>query len=138
MKGPSSTPSDVPYEDLKKERDAFIQQFFRKGAQLTEELLKENERLREHIDGSGAARTCKLLRTTSPATPRSAICSARSRQLEKEKRDLLSRSSASQAATDQYSDALLRGRGELAHLANLYVATSSSTRRAACGRCSAS
>jgi hypothetical protein len=44
-----ASPSDRPPEDLKKERDAFIQQFFRKGAQFTEELLKENERLRERI-----------------------------------------------------------------------------------------
>src|SRR4051812_31779454 len=48
-KGRPPTPSDRPPEDLKKERDAFIQQFFRKGAQFTEELLKENERLRAHI-----------------------------------------------------------------------------------------
>ena len=45
-----ATPSDRPPEDLKKERDAFIQQFFRKGAQFTEELLKENERLRDRIN----------------------------------------------------------------------------------------
>ena len=44
-----ATPSDRPPEDLKKERDAFIQQFFRKGAQFTEELLKENERLHDRI-----------------------------------------------------------------------------------------
>ena len=43
FKGRPPTPSDRPPDDLKKERDAFIQQFFRKGAQLTEELLKENE-----------------------------------------------------------------------------------------------
>ena len=49
MKVRPATPSDRPPEDLKKERDAFIQQFFRKGAQFTEELLKENERLRDQI-----------------------------------------------------------------------------------------
>ncbi|MFT3769539.1 MAG: hypothetical protein QM820_29225 [Minicystis sp.] len=49
MKVRQAAPSDCPPEDLKKERDAFIQQFFRKGAQFTEELLKENERLRERI-----------------------------------------------------------------------------------------
>ena len=50
-KGRQQTPSDRPPDDLKRERDAFIQQFFRKGAQFTEELLKENERLRDQLDG---------------------------------------------------------------------------------------
>ena len=49
FKGRPPTPSDRPPDDLKKERDAFIQQFFRKGAQFTEELLKENERLRDRM-----------------------------------------------------------------------------------------
>jgi hypothetical protein len=43
------TRSDRPLPELKKERDAFIQTFFKKGAQLTEELLGENIRLRNRI-----------------------------------------------------------------------------------------
>ena len=35
--------SDPPLEELKKERDDFIKQFFAKGAEFTEELVRERE-----------------------------------------------------------------------------------------------
>lgn len=122
MKGPSSTPSDVPYEDLKKERDAFVQQFFRKGAQLTEELLRENERLRERIDELSQEVQALRHHLASDNAMRELL--GKIEALEKEKRELLSRTSASQAATDQYSERYQEVEGELAHLANLHIATS--------------
>lgn len=115
------TPSDHPPEDLKKERDAFIQQFFRKGAQFTEELLKEerilqdriteleneNSRLRTHLASDEAIRD--LLRKIE--------------ELEREKQELLSRSARAEAVKANFRQMYEDVEGELANFANLYVAT---------------
>ncbi|HVY46593.1 MAG TPA: hypothetical protein VHB21_11980, partial [Minicystis sp.] len=88
-------PSDRPPEDLKKERDAFIQQFFKKGAQFTEELLKENERLRERIgeleNENGELRT----HLASDAAIRELL--RKIELLEHEKQELLTRSRRAEA-----------------------------------------
>jgi putative methionine-R-sulfoxide reductase with GAF domain len=121
-KGRAATPSDRPPEDLKKERDAFIQQFFRKGAQFTEELLKENERLagrigeletenqklRTHLASDGAIRD--LLRKIE--------------ELETEKKALINKTVEIEAVTGEFSARYGEVESELANLANLYVATS--------------
>lgn len=116
------TASDRPPEDLKKERDAFIQQFFRKGAQFTEELLKENERLRAQladIEGDNKRLRAHL---ASDEAIRDLIRKIES--LEQEKQLLISESS--RIATEQSSLSLQYAdvEGELANFANLYVATS--------------
>src|SRR3984957_10333916 len=52
-KGPGSRRSDRPDQvvaaELKEKRDAFLQTFFKRGAELTDELLGENGRLREKL-----------------------------------------------------------------------------------------
>jgi GAF domain len=116
-----ATPSDRPPEDLKKERDAFIQQFFRKGAQFTEELLKENERLRDRINDLEHENSKLRAHLASDDAIRELI--RKIEDLEREKQDLLGRSARAEAVKDNFTQMYEEVEGELANFANLYVAT---------------
>lgn len=120
-KGRPQTPSDRPPDDLKRERDAFIQQFFRKGAQFTEELLKENERLREQLDGLEGENGKLRAHLASDAAMRDLL--TKIEELEQEKQDLLSRSGRADAVKESYGAQYSEVENELASFANLYVAT---------------
>src|SRR5215813_7719116 len=96
-----STPSDRPPEDLKKERDAFIQQFFRKGAQFTEELLKENERLRDRINDLEHDNSKLRAHLASDEAIRELL--RKIEDLEREKQDLLSQSARAEAVKDNFT-----------------------------------
>ncbi|WP_437929740.1 GAF domain-containing protein [Sorangium sp. So ce291] len=115
-------PSDRPPEDLKKERDAFIQQFFRKGAQLTEELLRENERLRDKITELESENGKLRAHLASDSAIRDLL--RKIEELEQEKRDLVTQSVRMVAASDRFNSRYSEAEGELANLANLYVALS--------------
>ena len=116
-----ASPSDRPPEDLKKERDAFIQQFFRKGAQFTEELLKENERLRERIGDLEHENGKLRAHLASDEAIRDLI--RKIEDLEREKQELVGRSARAEAVKDNFSSMYAEVEGELANFANLYVAT---------------
>lgn len=122
FKGRPPTPSDRPPDDLKKERDAFIQQFFRKGAQFTEELLKENERLRDRMLEIEAENRKLRAHLASDAAIRDLL--RKIEELEHEKIDLVHRSARAEAVQDNFSAQYAEVEGELANFANLYVATS--------------
>lgn len=117
----SPTRSDRPPEDLKKERDAFIQQFFRKGAQFTEELLREAERLREHLGELEADNARLRAHLASDEAIRDLL--KKIEELERDKEALIARSAHLSEATDEYSSRYGEVEVELANLANLYVAT---------------
>jgi GAF domain len=121
FKGRPPTPSDRPPDDLKKERDAFIQQFFRKGAQFTEELLKENERLRDRMADLDAENRKLRAHLASDEAIRDLL--RKIEELESEKQDLLNRSVRAEAVKDNFSALYSEVEGELANFANLYVAT---------------
>jgi hypothetical protein len=116
-----ASPSDRPPDDLKKERDAFIQQFFRKGAQFTEELLKENERLRERIADLEHENGKLRAHLASDEAIRDLI--RKIEELEREKQELVSRSARAEAVKDNFTAMYQEVEGELANFANLYVAT---------------
>jgi hypothetical protein len=116
-----ATPSDRPPEDLKKERDAFIQQFFRKGAQFTEELLKENERLRDRINDLEHDNSKLRAHLASDDAIRELI--RKIEDLEREKQDLVGRSARAEAVKANFTQMYEEVEGELANFANLYVAT---------------
>ncbi len=122
FKGRPLTPSDRPPDDLKKERDAFIQQFFRKGAQFTEELLKENERVRDRMVEIEAENRKLRAHLASDEAIRDLL--RKIEDLENEKMDLASRSARAEAVQDNFSAQYAEVENELAHFANLYVATS--------------
>jgi hypothetical protein len=121
-KGRPPSPSDHAPEDLIKERDAFIQQFFRKGAQLTQELLEENERLRARITEIEADSARLRAHLASDEAIRELL--RKIEQLEKEKQDLVSCSAKMAEVSDRFSTRHAEVESELANLANLYVATS--------------
>ena len=125
--GPKPPPSghkssDRPPEDLKKERDAFIKQFFSKGAQFTEELLRENERLREHASALELENQRLKTHLASDEAMRELL--KKIEELEQEKHELMNRSVAYQEKNDEFFERYGEVEGELANLANLYVATS--------------
>jgi len=121
-KGRSTTPSDRPPDDLKRERDAFIQQFFRKGAQFTEELLKENERLRERM--SDLESENKKLRAHLASDEAIRDLLRKIEDLEREKQDLVSRSVRAEAVKHNFTFLVGEVESELANFANLYVSVS--------------
>jgi hypothetical protein len=116
-----ATPSDRPPEDLKKERDAFIQQFFRKGAQFTEELLKEEKLLRDRIHELEQENSRLRAHLASDEAIRELL--RKIEELEREKQELLSRSARAEAVKANFSAMYEEVEGELANFANLYVAT---------------
>jgi len=121
-KGRSPTPTDRPPDDLKRERDAFIQQFFRKGAQFTEELLKENERLRERIVELETDN--KQLRAHLANEDAIRDLLTKISDLEREKEELMNRSVRSLGGKDDFSGMFAEVERELANFANLYVGVS--------------
>jgi hypothetical protein len=121
-KGRPNAPSDRPPEDLKKERDAFIQQFFKKGAQFTEELLKENQRLREGI--ATLEHENGRLRTHLASDEAIRDLLRKIEELEHEKQELLTRSRRAEAVKQGFSSQYAEVETELANFANLYVASS--------------
>jgi len=120
-KGRHTTPSDRPPDDLKKERDAFIQQFFRKGAQFTEELLRENERLRERVGELETENRRLRAHLASDEAIRDLL--RKIEELETEKVELVHRSVRAEAVKENYGAQYSEVESELAHFANLYVAT---------------
>lgn len=112
--------SEAPPDDLKRERDAFLQQFFRKGAQLTEELLRENEKLR----GAIAELEHEADRMRAHLASDSAIRELLKKieELEVEKRELMTRSVRMKELTDQHSRRFAEVEAELGNLASLHIA----------------
>jgi len=112
--------SDIPL-DLRKEREAFVRTFLRKGVELTESLLEENRqltgelgrmrednaRLRKQVASDDAIRD--LIRTIDG--------------LEREKLELLNRSTELEQVSRRHEGRHAEIEQELNDLANLYVAS---------------
>jgi GAF domain-containing protein len=117
-----STASPSPtFEELRQQRSAFVSTFFKKGAELTDELVKENERLRaagRKLETENAALRTQL---KSDDAIREALRKIES--LEREKEDLLSQFSQAEAVTSRYTARFSEVEEELANLANVYVAS---------------
>lgn len=113
--------SERPLPELKKERDSFIQTFFTKGAQFTQELVNENSRLRHRI-GELEQEAAKLkAQIASDDAIRELL--KKIDGLEVEKKGLLSRYEEAEAASNRWVDQYTEVESELANFANLYVAT---------------
>lgn len=118
---PPKSRSDLPPQDLHKERDVFIQTFFKKGAQLTEELLKENERLRRRMEGLEDENAALRAQVKSDNAIRELLHKIES--LETEKTRLLSRFHEVEARSHEYQATFAEFEAELSNLASLYVAS---------------
>lgn len=106
---------------LLEQRDSFIQTFFKKGAELTEELLREDARLRARVRDLEAENAALRAQVASDDAIRDLL--GKIRELEREKRDLLSRMHDVQASTDHYASRFSEIETENAQLASLYVAS---------------
>jgi GAF domain-containing protein len=113
--------SDRPLPELKKERDSFIQTFFKKGAQFTQELVNENSRLRHRVGELEQEATRLRAQLASDDAIREAL--KKIEALEREKKALLSRFEEAEAASSKWVDQYTEVEGELANFANLYVAS---------------
>ncbi|MGZ3453115.1 MAG: GAF domain-containing protein [Polyangiales bacterium] len=108
-------------EGLLEQRESFIQTFFKKGAELTEELLREDTRLRSRVRELEAENAVLRAQVASDDAIRDLL--TKIQHLEKEKKDLLSRITDAQASGAQFSSRFAEIEAENAQLASLYVAS---------------
>jgi hypothetical protein len=124
-KGRGSRKSDRPAAavaaELKEKRDAFLHSFFKRGAELSDELVQENRRLRDQI----------MTLETDNAELRTQLASDRAirdllkkiDQLERDKQRLLSEVHEQEEITGRITNRFAEIEGELESFANLYVAS---------------
>jgi hypothetical protein len=117
----SDRPGSSAASDLKQRRDAFLHTFFRRGAELTDELVNENKRLREEI----------LVIEEENASLKTQLASDRAIRdllekiegLEREKSRLLSTVHEHEEITNRFTNRFAEIEQELESFANLYVAS---------------
>ncbi len=119
--GSKAVRSDPPPEDLKRERDTFIQQFFRRGAQLSEELLGDIERLREQVRELESENARLRAQLASDTAIRDLL--RKIDELEEEKRQLLIQSMRPPGEGEEFAERFAELEAELANLGTLHVAS---------------
>jgi hypothetical protein len=124
-KGRGSRKSDRPAAavaaDLKQKRDAFLQSFFKRGAELSDELMQENKRLRDQLGKIEAENTELRTQLASDRAIRDLL--KKIDHLEREKARLLSTVSEQEEITGQITNRFAQVEGDLESFANLYVAS---------------
>ncbi len=131
--GRSGVRSDPPPEDLKRERDTFIQQFFRRGAQISEELLSDIERLRHQVTELESDNVRLRAQLASDGAIRDLL--RKIEELEADQRKLIHESMRPDAPQAEFARRFAELENELAHMGTLHVANlqlhaSTSIRRA--------
>jgi GAF domain-containing protein len=117
----------LPELDLAASKREFIENFFRRGAEFTEELMHENEKLRYRVVQLEEER--RMLASPAGADKPGAGAGAlrelvaRIEALEAERENLLSRFSGVESANRDFSDRYHDIERENNNLANLYVAS---------------
>jgi hypothetical protein len=111
--------SDAPPPDLKKERDEFLQTL--KGARLTEEFVREHERLEGRLRELESENAELRAQLEADAALRELV--EKIKRLELEKRELLSRYQLAEAASTKFSARFHEIESEFANLANLFIAS---------------
>jgi putative methionine-R-sulfoxide reductase with GAF domain len=119
-KGRKRGGSDAPPTDLKRERDELLQSFS-KGTRLTEEFMREHDRLQAQLRQLEAENARLRAKVEADAAVRELL--DKIQQLEKEKRELLSRFHAAEAASSEVSARVEEIEAEFANLANLFIAS---------------
>ena len=107
--------------ELDRQREQFLQTFFQKGAQFTEDLLKENERLR--YQEARLAAELETLRRSLRTDQGLRELIEKLHSAEREKQELLERYQRAEAITREYDDRYAVIERELNDLASLYVAS---------------
>jgi len=113
--------SEGPAEDLGDQRDSFIQTFFRRGAELTEELLRESTQMRAKMAELEAENAALRRHLASDDAIRELL--SKIDLLERERHDLMIRAAKIEANEEYYGKKFVEIEAENAHLASLYVAS---------------
>lgn len=113
--------SDVP-ADLGREREAFVRQFLRRGFEITESMLTENQLLRDQLDRLRDENARLRAQIASDDAIRDLI--RRIDALEVERRELLARSDELAESSRENERRSAEIEAELHDLANLYIASS--------------
>jgi GAF domain-containing protein len=119
-KGRRRGSSDAPPPDLKKERDEFLQNFS-KGSRIAEEFVKEHDRLQDQLRQLETENARLRAKVEADSAVRELL--DKIEQLEREKRDLVSRFHAAEAASSEVTQRVQEIEAEFANLANLFVAS---------------
>lgn len=116
---PPSKRSEPP--SFNKERDDFIETFFKKGVRFAQELLAENEVLRQHIAEIEADNAAMRLQIRSDEAIRELL--VKIEQLESEKAQLALDYREVAARSTAFESTYSEVENELSNLASLYVAS---------------
>jgi len=120
-RGKGSRGSDRPdlsvAAEIKEKRDAFLQTFFKRGAQLTEELVGENRRLGDQISALEEENAALKTQLASDKAIRDLL--RKIDELERDKSRLLSSMHDQAEITTRFTEV----ESELESFANLYVAS---------------
>src|SRR3984957_4637309 len=124
-KGRGTRKSDRPVtaaaSALKEKRDAFLHTFFKRGAELTDEIVHDNHRLRGQIAKLGGESAAWRRPVASDRAMRDLL--RKIDELEQEKKRLLSTVEEKEEITGQISNRFAEVESELEAFANLYVAS---------------
>ena len=112
--------SDSPPPDLRKEADQVLQNLT-KGSRVTEEFIREHEKLRAHAQELEQENT-RLRKQLEADTAVRELLNKIAR-LEAEKQELLTRFAAAEEASNQFDLRRREFESEFANLANLFVAS---------------
>jgi len=114
-------PSDAP-ADLGREREVLVRQFLRRGFEITESMLSENQALRDQLDRARDENTRLRSQLASNDAIRDLI--RRIDTLEVERKELLVRSDELAETSREFERKSAEIETELHDLANLYIASS--------------
>jgi hypothetical protein len=117
----SDRPSAAVAAELKEKRDAFLHSFFQRGAELTDELVKENRRLRDQLATFEEENASLKTQLASDRAIRDLL--QKIEHLEREKSRLLSSVHEQEEITSRVSNQFVQVESELESFANLYVAS---------------
>jgi hypothetical protein len=117
----SDRPAAAVAAELEEKRDAFLQSFFQRGAELSDELMQENRRLRDQLATMEAENAELKTQLTSDRAIRDLL--KRIEQLEHDKSRLLSTVHQQQEISGQIHHRVAEAESDLESLASLYVAS---------------
>jgi hypothetical protein len=117
----SDQPGPSAGSELKEKRDAFLQRFFKRGAELTDELVNENQRLHEHTSRLEEENASLKTQLASDRAIRDLL--TKIDELKREKARLLSTVHQQEEITSEVTNRFAEIESELESFANLYVAS---------------
>ncbi len=115
-----SPSSDAPGTDLITERDEFLKKFSR-GTQLTEDFLKEHERMQHRLQDLENENAGLRAKVEADQAVRELL--QKIERLELEKSELVSRYREAEAMSTEFTARVQEVESEFANLANLFVAS---------------